>query len=173
MKKAILTIVAIASLAALAACTVITDFDEPKDAGPDAGDLYSIDQNLATSIEVTLISENGELTMSFAEQLPQADDDTLLGLVTDGTVDLVVENLDTGVSFDLAEDGSYSDSISGPGDYNLELGLNRDTITVVFYNEVAGTSLHAGGDYESTITVNSNDYFVAETFTRSVTVTEP
>ncbi len=170
MKKAILTIVAIA---ALAACTVITDFDEPKDAGDDAGDLYSIDQNLATSIEVTLISGNGELTMSFAEELPQADEAALLGLVTDGTVDLVVENLDTGVSFNLAADGSYSESISAPGDYNLELGLNRDTITVVFYNEVAGTSLHSGGDYEATITVNSNDYFVAETFTRSVNVAAP
>jgi hypothetical protein len=170
MKKAILTIVAIA---ALAACTVITDFDEPKDAGDDAGDLYSIDQNLATSIEVTLISGNGELTMSFAEELPQADEAALLGLVTDGTVDLVVENLDTGVSFNLAADGSYSESISAPGDYNLDLGLNRDTITVVFYNEVAGTSLHSGGDYEATITVNSNDYFVAETFTRSVNVTAP
>lgn len=168
------TLAMIASLVAgLAGCTMITDFSGG-DAGADGGDLYSLDDNLTEAVQVQLSANyTGEITLQFVEPLPEAEsDDALLALITDGTVDLVVTNDETGVNFNLAADGQYSEDISVAGDYNLELGTSRDIIIVHFYNEVSGSSLHADGDYSATIDVLQNDYFLMESFNREVQVFE-
>ena len=158
-------------VAGLSGCTFITDFSVD-DAGADGG-LYSIDENLADAIAVQLNANfTGELALEFDQPLPDAGDADLLELLTGGTVDLVVTNNDSGVNFSLFNDGSYSENISVAGDYNLELSPDRQTITVVFYNEIEGTTLHAGGDYTGSIEVLSNDYFIVEPFNRDVTVSE-
>jgi len=152
-------------------CTAITDFDKPKgDGGTDTGGLYSIDDNLTMVVSVSLMGNNGELTLSLINPLPAADDTTLITMLEDGTLGLNVNNEETNVNFDLVE-GQYSDSISLPGDYNMSLNPERTTLTINFFNEIDGTTLHAGGNYMATITVASNSYFVVETFTRDVTVT--
>jgi len=170
MKRTMLLLVAVAFAFLAAGCSAITDFDEPKDAGPDGGGLYSIDANLSSVVTVTLLGNNGELALSLTNPLPQADDATLIAMLEDGTLGLTVLNEETQVSFDLDE-GQYSPSISLPGDYNMELDQARTTLTINFFNEIEGTSLHATGDYMATITVLSNSHFVAESFTRDVTVT--
>jgi len=150
-------------LVALPACTLVTDFSAPED------DLYSLDENLATAVNVTLSGDTATLTLSFVEPLPGAEDDNqaLLDLIADGTVGLVVMNDTTGVNFNLATDGTYSETLSDPGQYNLALvGTDRGQISINFYNEVAGTTLHAGGDYSAAITVIDNDWFLTENFVR-------
>ena len=170
MKRTMLLTVAVAFTFLAMGCSAITDFDEPKDAGADAGTLYSIDANLSSVVTVTLMGNSGELTLNLTNPLPQADDTALLGLLADGTVGLNVLNEETQVNFDLVQ-GQQSESISLPGDYNMSLSPDRTTLTINFFNEIQGATLHSDGDYMATITVQSNNWFVVETFTRDVTVT--
>jgi hypothetical protein len=170
MKRTTLFTLAVAFMFLAAGCSAITDFDKPKDAGPDGGGLYSIDTNLSSIVTVTLMGSSGELTLSLTNPLPQADDATLIGMLEDGTLGLNVANEETDVNFNLVE-GQYSESISLPGDYNMGLNPERTSLTINFFNEIEGTTLHAGGDYMATIDVATNSYFVAEVFTRNVTVT--
>lgn len=156
----------LALLVALPACTLVTDFSEPED------DLYSLDENLGTSITVALSGDTATLTLSFAEPLPGTTDDdaAMLALITGGTVGLTVANDVTNVSFNLNQDGSHVDAPAGPGEYHLALGSDRSSIAITFYNEVAGVSLYAGGDYSGAISVQTNDWFETEDFVRDVTV---
>ena len=170
MKRTMLTTIAVALAFLVMGCTAITDFDKPKDAGPDAGTLYSIDHNLTDVVTVTLMGTAGELTLQLTNPLPEADDATLIAMLDDGTVGLNVANEETGVNFDLIE-GQYSESISLPGDYNMDLSTDRRTLTINFFNEIDGTTLYSGGDYLALITVSDGTIFVIETFTRDVTVT--
>jgi hypothetical protein len=152
---------------ALPACSLVTDFSAPDD------ELYSLDENLTTDIAVALTGDTASLTLSFLEPLPgSVDDDTaLLALITDGTIDLVVNNDVTGVNFNLAADGSYSDTLTEPGDYYLTMGSDRLTLIVSFYNQVMDVSLYTGGDYSATMSVLDNDWFETdEGFDRNVTV---
>ncbi|MBW2278456.1 MAG: hypothetical protein JRF63_13265, partial [Deltaproteobacteria bacterium] len=77
MKRTMLVSVAVAFMFLAMGCSAITDFDKPKDAGPDAGGLHSIDANLSNVVSVTLMGNNGELTLSLTNPLPQADDTAL------------------------------------------------------------------------------------------------
>jgi hypothetical protein len=166
----LLTIAVMLGLVA-SGCSAITDFDKPKDAGADAGGLYSIDANLATYVEVTLQPTNtGEMLLQLTNPLPTADNPVLLGMLSDGTIDLQVLNEESLVSFNLTQ-GTQSESISLPGDYNISLNADRTQLTISFFNEIEGTSLYLEGNYLATITVNANNLFVAETFTRDVTMT--
>jgi hypothetical protein len=153
-------------LVALPACTLITDFSKPGD------DLYSLDENMNSQIAVSLSGDTASLTLSFVEPLPGAaeDDQALLGLISGGTIGLTVANDVTGVNFNLANDGTYSETLSGPGQYNLALGTDRGQISINLYNQVQGASLYAGGDYSATIAVLDNDWFESEEFVRDVTV---
>lgn len=172
MNRTMLITIAAALGLLVMGCTAITDFDKPKDAGVDGGTLYSINANLTNVVTVTLMGTSGELTLQLTNPLPQADDATLIALLTNGTVALNVTNEETNVNFNLIE-GQYSESISLPGDYNMSLSPERTTLTINFFNEVGvnGSTLHSGGDYMAQITVSQNDFFVTETFTRDVTVT--
>lgn len=170
MKRTMLFTVALALGLAASGCTAITDFDEPKDAGPDGGGLYSIDANLSTMVTVTLTGNAGALTLQLTTALPQAEDATLIAMLEDGTIGLNVLNETTGTNFDLIE-GQYSETISVAGDYNMSLSPERTDLTINFYNEIDGAVLHADGDYLAQVSVLSNTIFVTETFTRDVTVT--
>jgi len=165
MKRIIVCIVPL--LAALPACTLITDFSAPD------GDLYSLDENMSSQINVSLAADStATLTLSFTEQLPGGADDNedLLALITAGTVDLVVANNATGVDFNLAANGTHVENPAGPGQYSLALAADRNSINIVFYNEVSGVTLHAGGDYTATVTVLTNQWFEVEEFIRAVNV---
>lgn len=170
MNRTMLMTIAVALGFLVMGCTAITDFDKPKDAGVDGGTLYSINANLTNIVTVTLMGNSGELTLQLTNALPQADDATLIAMLEDGTLGLNVTNEETNVNFDLVE-GQYSESISLPGDYNMSLSPDRTTLTIDFFNEIEGTTLHSGGDYMATISVSANTIFVTETFTRDVTVT--
>lgn len=166
------TLFSLAIVLGLAAtsCSAITDFDEPKDAGPDAGWLYSINNNLTATVAVTIAGMDGELILQLTEPLPEASDAELIAMLEDGTIGLNVLNEVTSVSFNLTE-GTYTETISVAGDYNISINADRTELTISFFNEIQGTQLHADGDYLATITVLSNSIFVEETFTRDVTVT--
>lgn len=171
MNRTMLFTVALALGLAASGCTAITDFEKPKDAGPDAGGLYSIDDNLAAAVvTVTLTGNAGALNLQLTTPLPAADDAILIGMLEDGTVGLNVRNETTGTNFDLTE-GTYSETISMAGDYNMSLSTDRTSLTINFYNEIEEAVLHVDGDYLATITVLSNTIFVTETFTRDVSVT--
>lgn len=157
-------------LAAFPACTIITDFSDPD---LDVH-LYSLEENVGDQISVALDADStATLTLAFNEELPgnQDDDPALLALITEGTITLTVVNSETGVSFDLLASGTHVAGPAGPGQYNLDLADDRSYLDVVFYNEVSGGySLRAGIDYTAQITVNSNDWFLAESFNRDVNV---
>lgn len=158
----------LALLFALPACTLVTDFSDPGD------DLYPLRTNLTSDVSVTLSGDTASLTLSFIEPLPGTteDDPALLELITNGTIGLVVENVETGVTFSIANDGTYAEELTGPGEYNLSMGSDRTQILVNLYNEVLdGSALHAGVDYSARITVLDNDWFETdEGFDRDVTV---
>jgi hypothetical protein len=164
----LLTLAAVLSFPVMG-CSAITDFDEPKDGGT-AGALYSINNNLSSVVTVSLMGNTGELSLTLTNPLPQADENTLIAMLEEGTIGLNVQNNVTSINFDLVE-GNYSPSLSVPGDYNMSLSPDRLELIINFFNEIQGTSLHAGGDYTATIDVLANDIFVVEMFTREVSVT--
>lgn len=158
----------ILAAALLAGCSAITDFDMPPDF-----ELYSLNENLPAAVGVTLAGDGtGALSLSLVTPLPAADDATLLALLGDGTFDISVQNVDTGVEFNLT-DGTRVEAAppDAAGEYFLSLDDARTTLTIQFFNETTtGATLHAGGQYAASFDVIANDYFVTETFTRTATV---
>jgi len=162
---------AAALLLGLSACELITDFELASE------DLYSLEANMSDTIEVSLLpNEHGEIVLELADPLPDASEETLRALLADGTITLAVQKTGTEWSFTLA-DGEETSSITTTGDYHLELSADRTVVTIVFYNEVEDAqggfhSLDTDGDYTASITVQNNDYFLTESFTVEVDVTE-
>lgn len=150
---------------AISGCSLITDFDEP-------GSLYSLHQNMGTTVTVTLYSVNntGTLALGFTEPLPEGDDITLLAIL-DNSIVVNIEN-DTGVNYNLTEGTRVLDTPNNSGEYMLALTADRSTIEISFYNLHANTSIHTGGTYVAAITVLENDLFEAESLTRNVTVND-
>lgn len=153
----------VATILAISGCSLITDFDKP-------GNLYSLHQNMGTTITVTLFSANstGTLGLGFTQPLPEGDDVTLLALL-DASIVVNVAN-DTTVNYNLTEGTRVTGTPAGSGEYMLAMSADRSTIDISFYNLHANTSLHSGGTYVATITVLENDVFEVETLTRNITV---
>jgi len=160
-KLAALLVPAIAAMG----CSLITDFDT-------AAGKFSLDANLDDTVTVTLSSAGtGSIALTMLdEELPDADDATLLGLIDDGTITLTVSDT-TGTEKDLADGVRVEGTPAGEGEYALALSEDRMTLTITFYNDIAGASLVPGGAYTAAIQVLENDHFNTENLTRAVTVT--
>jgi hypothetical protein len=169
--------VAAFTMLALSACTAITDFDMP------AGGLYDLNANIAPgAVSVTLAGDGtGSLVLNLTEPLPETDpaqqaamDAEMLALLTDGTINVTVQNTDNSVSVPLNGNGTQGSPPDGPGEYALSLDATRAVLTIQFYNATAdGSMLQADQSYNATIDVLDNDYFVATAgtpITRAVTV---
>jgi hypothetical protein len=167
MKMARISLVILVA-ALLSACSAITDFDMP----PQDGALYSLDTNLPDAVIVSLGDDGtGSLALALAAPLPETDDATLLGYLTDGTIEIIVNNNATSVSFNLTDGTRVDSTPAAAGEYMLSLDAARTTLTVSFYNEtMTGAALHAGGGYTASFSVIANDYFTTESFNRTATV---
>jgi hypothetical protein len=161
-KLAALLVPAIAAVG----CSLITDFDT-------AAGKFSLDANLDDTVTVTL-SSAGTGTIALVmldEELPDADDATLLALIDEDMITLSVANDDTGTSVNLTDGARVEGTPTGAGEYALALSEDRMTLTITFYNDIAGSSLVPGGAYTAAIQVLDNDHFNTENLTRTVTVT--
>jgi hypothetical protein len=171
-------------LAAGSGCSAITDFPpmpeeegedtSPRDAGMPPAELYSIDDNLADNIEITLHDDStGTLTMSFDAPLPSHEegDSALEDLIGD-IITLEVQN-DDGINVTLSDGERISGTPDDEGEWTIELGNDfRTEVNVTFYNEFEGRSMQDGDEYTANIAIAENDYFEEESFVRDVTVTQ-
>lgn len=147
-----------------AGCTVLTDFS-------DGDELYSIDENLVTPVEVELDGDLGRIELTFQKALPEADDETLAGLLSHGTIDVVVEKTSTGTSYTLTQGMQTEAQPTKPGEYRLQLNDARTTLSVVFFNEFTGAAqLREGEEYEALIDVKANDFFAVDAIPAEVSI---
>jgi len=156
------------AVAVLSACTAATDFDMPGDAEP-----YILSENLPTSVNVALdgTGTTGSLTLALTAALPSADDDALLALLDNGTIEITVSNNDTLVSFNLTDGTRVYAAPTAAGEYYLSLDAARTALTIQFYNETTtGNTLQSGDACTASFSVMANDYFATEEFTRLANV---
>ncbi len=147
-----------------AGCTLLTDFS-------DGDDLYSIDKNLVTPVGVVLEEDMGRIELTFREELPEADDETLLDLLSHGTIDVIVERTATGTSYTLTQGMQTETQPTQPGEYRLQLNDARTTLSVVFFNEFEDAAqLRENEDYEAAIDIKTNDFFQTDTIPVDVSV---
>ena len=165
MTKTRLIALVVMAVFAISGCSAITDFDKP-------GGLYSLHQNMGTTVTVTLFSTSntGTLVLGFTETLPEGDNATLLAIL-DSSITVNIAN-DIGVNYNLTEGIRVTETPNESGEYMLSMSADRSTINISFYNRHDNTSIHSGGTYTATITVLENDLFEVESLTRNVTVND-
>ena len=174
---------ALLMLAIGSGCSAITDFTIPPEEGEDtstggdagnAPELYSIDENLAEQMEITLQDDStGTLTMRFASPLPEPEEgDEMLEDLLGDVITLEVQN-DDGISVLLSDGELISGTPNDEGEWSIEIGNgDRTEVDVTFYNEFEGRAMQDGDEYTARIEVAENDYFVEESFSRDVTVVQ-
>jgi len=164
----ITVLIAAVSLFALSACTAITDFDMP------TGGLYDLNANIPADVGVTLAGDGtGSLVLNLTEPLPTAADaadqaamdQEMLALLTDGTVNLTVQNA-AAVSFLLTSGTQLAAGAvpAGAGQYALSLDATRSVLTIVFFNETStGATLNSGETYTALFDVAADNGFFVDT----------
>lgn len=143
------------------------------DKDDDEGDLITLSEVVPDPVPVQLIAPTGVLTFDFsAEPLDVAEAEELLTVLTSGAIGLVVSNTDTGVSYNLLDGTSVTAEPAAPGEYLVTATEDGTAVTVEFYNEFDGVSIHTAATYSAAVEVIENGHFTVESFTRGVTVTE-
>jgi len=129
---------------------------------------FELSTIVAAEVDVSLNGDIGTIVFIEDSAMPQNDELEMKALLGN-EINLVVTNLDTGITAELT-DGRQVDTIPGGAD-EYRVTIVDGAVNITFFNLTAlGQVLRTAGSYHARVIVNFNDYFVAEDFERAISV---
>jgi hypothetical protein len=139
----------------------------------DDGGLITLSELVPDPVSIQLSAPVGTMVFDFsADPLAVEDGDELRELLASGGIGLIVANTGTDVSCNLLDGTLVDGTPMAAGEYAVSASADGAAVTVRFFNEFEGLSIHTGAAYSAAVEVAENGFFTVETFTRSVAVTE-
>jgi hypothetical protein len=137
------------------------------------GEKLALSTVIPDPVTISLGLTLGTLTFDFSSHPLDLDrrEDLTMFLFTGG-IGVTAINDATGVTHTLNEGTEVMTMPDQAGEYLVSASEDGRTVTISFYNWLNGKYFAAGGDYSAAIDVLDNEFFVTETFTRQVTVTQ-
>lgn len=160
----------IISAALLAVAFSITSFGCGND--DDESGLVALSAVIPDPVPVALHGNSGSLSFDFSGRpldVDQAQD--MLDVLRSGGIAVVVTNTETGVNYNLTSGTLVEAQPGAPGEFSVNSD-DGTQVVVTFHNSFDGKSIQAGSDYQAMITVIENGYFIPESFSRSVAVSD-
>jgi hypothetical protein len=141
------------------------------DGSADGGEKVALSSIIPEPVPIDLGLATGTMTFDFSSHPLDLDQkyDLEMFFYTGG-IAVTVANNATGVTYSLTEGAAVMTTPDQAGEYFVGVSADGKIVTVSFYNWFEGRTVEAGGDYSATVDVLDNEFFVAETFTRGVTV---
>lgn len=109
-------------------------------------------------VAAAVTEEVGSIAMTFADPIPDVDDEALEMEMLDAAT-VVVSDSTNGTTADLADGTLVHGEPSAPGEYSWALDESRTELTMSFYNRTAsGMTIEPGTVYRVTMSIAENAY---------------